>query len=98
MQVFHLAPVIRHFEPVGRWYESRARHVRLLSGSSGGGVGGESEEEEGEEGSGDEVNPLFLDPTQWKVYTCLLGSPYISALVFHACRIRTTMHYLVSLN
>ena len=63
------APTVRRFQPVGRWYESRARHVRLLSGgSSGGGVVGESSEE-GEEGRGDEINPLLLDPTQWKVYT-----------------------------
>ncbi|CAI8044240.1 DnaJ homolog subfamily C member 2 [Geodia barretti] len=60
------APTVSRFQPVGRWYESRARHVRLLSGgSSGGGVVGESEEE-GEEGRGDEINPLLLDPTQWK--------------------------------
>ena len=40
--------------------------MRLLSGSSGGVVVGESGEE-GEEGRGDEINPLLLDPTQWKV-------------------------------
>ena len=61
------APVVASFEPVGRWFESRDRHVRLLSGSSGGGAGADSGEEEGEEGSDEEVNPLLLDPTQWKV-------------------------------
>ena len=41
--------------------------MRLLSGgSSGGGIVGESGEE-GEEERGDEINPLLLDPTQWKV-------------------------------
>lgn len=59
------APVVRHFEPVGRWYESRARH-RLLSSSSAGGIGRDSEEEGEEEGRGDDVSPFLLDPTQWK--------------------------------
>lgn len=46
--------------------------MRLLSGggSSVGGTEGENGEED-EEGGGmdfsDEVNPLLLDPTQWKV-------------------------------
>lgn len=71
-QFLRAAPVIRHFEPVGRWYESRARHVRLLSGSSGGGIGGGSVEEEGEEAKGDQLNLLLLDPTQWKVSLYLL--------------------------
>ena len=65
------APVTRRFQPVGRWYESRARHVRLLSGSSGAGIAGESGEE-GEEDSSDEINPLLLDPTEWKVHNLSL--------------------------
>ena len=62
----HSAPVLLQFEAVGRWYESRDARVRVLSGGSGGvggaeGMGGESE--------GEEVNPLLLDPTKWKVRT-----------------------------
>ena len=66
--LLHPAPVVRRFQPVGRWYESRARHVRLLSGSSVGGVGCESGED-GDECRGEDINPLLLDPTQWKVHT-----------------------------
>ena len=53
------------YEPVGRWYESRARHVRLLSSSSGGGATEESRDEGGED---EEINLLLLDPTEWKVH------------------------------
>ena len=52
------------FEPVGRWYESRDARVRLLSGGSG---GVEDVEGMGDESEGEEVNPLLLDPTKWKV-------------------------------
>ena len=74
------APTVSRFQPVGRWYESRARHVRLVSGgsSAGGGVG--ESEAEGEEGRGDEINPLLLDPTQWKVYI-YLWTMYVCHLV-----------------
>ena len=65
-----------NFEPVGRWFESRDRHVRLLSGSSDGGGGEESEEEEREDGSGEEVNPLLLDPTQWRVRVHIYSLPF----------------------
>ena len=69
---------------MGRWYESRDRHVRLLSVSSGGGVGGESEEEEGEEGREGELNLLLLDPTQWKVqHLLLVPPPYLSLKAIH---------------
>ena len=58
------APVLLQFEPVGRWYESRDARVRLLSGGSG---GVEDAEGVGDESEGEEVNPLLLDPTKWKV-------------------------------
>lgn len=70
-------------EAVGRWYESRVSHVTGGSHGSGGGgasVGDSSSDEEdssGSAGQGEEddddtvphgdVNPLLLDPTQWKV-------------------------------
>ena len=41
--------------------------MRLLSGGSGVGVVSGDSGEDGEEGKGDEINPLLLDPTQWKV-------------------------------
>ena len=74
------APVMMRVEAVGRWYESRVSHV--TGGSHGGsgdaGVRDSSSDEEDSSGSagrgsGDEgdddavVNPLLLDPTQWKV-------------------------------
>ena len=75
------APVMMRVEAVGRWYESRVSHV--TGGSHGGGGGGagvgdsssdeDSEDSSGSAGRGDEgdddavVNPLLLDPTQWKV-------------------------------
>lgn len=62
------------FEAVGRWYES---HVSHMTGASHGGAGESSSDEEdcsGLAGRGDEdsaapgdLNPLLLDPTQWKV-------------------------------
>ena len=75
-----VAPVIRRFQPVGRWYESRARHVRLLScGSSGTGIVGSDSENEEDDRSGEDVNPLLLDPTQWKV-TSQSRSPILCSL------------------
>lgn len=56
--------MLLQFEPVGRWYESRDARVRLLSGGSG---GVEDAEGVGDESEGEEVNPLLLDPTKWKV-------------------------------
>lgn len=57
------------FEPVGRWFESRSSHVRSVSCNSsenssdeGDVVGGDDEG-----ATGGEINPLLLDPTQWKV-------------------------------
>ena len=76
------APVMMRVEAVGRWYEARVSHVTGGShgGGSGAGVGDSSSDEDSEDssgsagqGSGDEgdddavVNPLLLDPTQWKV-------------------------------
>ena len=59
------------FEAVGRWYES---HVRHMTGDSHGSVESSSDEEPddaGNHGEDDttpgEINPLLLDPTQWKV-------------------------------
>ncbi len=69
-------------EAVGRWYESHISHMTGGShGSGGAGAGDSSSDEEGSSGSagrGDSdeddgafphgnVNPLLLDPTQWKV-------------------------------
>ena len=60
----HTAPVLLQFEAVGRWYESRDARVRVLSGGSGDVEGAEGMNGESE---GEEVNPLLLDPTKWKV-------------------------------
>ena len=66
------APVMVRFEAVGRWYESRVRH---MTGDSHGSVESSSDEEP-DEGLGNHgeddtapggINPLLLDPTQWKV-------------------------------
>ena len=59
------APVLMRFEPVGRWFESRDSRLRVLSGSSS--VGGEGVRGESSDDEGEEVHPLLLDPTQWKV-------------------------------
>ena len=61
------APVFLPFEPVGRWFESHDSRVRLLSSEGVACPEGSSSESEGEGGSDEEVNPLLLDPTQWKV-------------------------------
>ena len=63
-------------EAVGRWYESRVSHL-TGAGHGGGGVGDSSSDEEDSSesaGRGDDdgtapgdLNPLLLDPTQWKV-------------------------------
>ena len=83
---YFTAPVSRHFEPVGRWYESRARHARLVSCSSGGGIGGENEEEEeSEEERGEELSLLSLDPTQWQV-------PKAHVISYSATRAHTHTH------
>ena len=61
------------FEPVGRWFESRGSHVRHASRTSTGSTSDEEDILENEEGAdGGEINPLLLDPTQWKVcpYSC----------------------------
>jgi hypothetical protein len=69
-------------EAVGRWYESCVSHMTGAGhGAGGDGVGDSSSDEEDSSGSvgrGDseeddgtfphgDVNPLLLDPTQWKV-------------------------------
>ena len=74
------APVLLQFEPVGRWYESRDARVRLLSGGSG---GVEDVEGMGDESEGEEVNPLLLDPTKWKVRTCHSLIPFIHPSLPH---------------
>ena len=60
------------FEPVGRWYESRVNHVKGL-GDSDDSSSSDDEDDDAAGGSGeaesvaDHINPLLLDPTQWKV-------------------------------
>ena len=61
------------FESVGRWYESRVSHATGASHSS---VENSSDEEDAGSGGLDEsataageIDPLLLDPTQWKVNT-----------------------------
>ena len=63
-------------EAVGRWYESRVSHVTGASHSGAGVVDSSSDEDDcsGLGGQEDDdfttpgdLNPLLLDPTQWKV-------------------------------
>ena len=59
------------FEPVGRWYESYGSHVKGISCSSTGSTSDDEDDLwEGGDGADGEVNPLLLDPTQWKVSCC----------------------------
>ena len=68
----HIAPVLIKFEPVGRWFESRGSHVKHASCTSSGSSSDEEDilGDEGEGADGGEINPLLLDPTQWKVGPC----------------------------
>lgn len=69
--------MLLRFEPVGRWFESRGSHVRSVSCNSS---ESSSDEEDvlggdGEGAMGGEINPLLLDPTQWKVSPSLDSRP-----------------------
>ena len=74
-------------EAVGRWYESHVSHMTGAGGGGAASVGDSSSDEDdcsaggrGSAGRGDkdgspsgaDINPLLLDPTQWKVIILLL--------------------------
>lgn len=64
-----LAPLVLYFEPVGKWFELRESHVTSPSHRPPD-VDTEDEDSSDEEEE-EHVNPLLLDPTQWRV--CSVG-------------------------
>lgn len=90
------APLVLIFEPVGKWFELRDSHVTSPSHLHLD-VDTEDSSDEEEEGH---VNPLLLDPTQWRVssadssVTCVPYEVQETLLPFsylRSTRIRTTM-------
>lgn len=73
-----IAPVLMKFEPVGRWFESRVCHVKGVSCDSSDSSSDEDDVLGGDGGvaGGGEINPLLLDPTQWKVSRCIMPIVY----------------------
>ena len=60
------APLLLRFHLLGHnpWLESRVNHVKGLGSSDS---SSEEDSEDDVAGGPDHVNPLLLDPTQWKV-------------------------------
>ena len=62
MPIF-LAPLVLNFEPVGKWFELSDSHVTSPSHHP---LDVDTDEDSSDEEEG-HVNPLLLDPTQWRV-------------------------------